>query len=742
MILRPVLRPVFRPFLRPFLMVGLALLVDATLATPALADPPAPRARKPGTSRTRPAQRRVAPSTTAAAPKTAARPRRIGALLRQRALDKPPQIPTVGERIRPTAAAKAKAAAHKPARRHMGRIPRSAFTSTKNKTELESREAKAPTRVRTHLAALRKSIAGDKRRFRVGYTPVVDLPTEQVTGLREPADLATLARTQNAEASAMARTRFVPNLRQRSLRGRTVIGPDGADGAPPQGRSSEPVDAPFDPMVGNATCSVGATAWSWKEHLAPPRSQGACGSCWAFATLAVFEAAENIANGIDKDLDFSEQHLVDCARAGDGFDIGSCRGGYTVMVYDYLQRKGAPLERQVPYEERDGSCNERVKVKDKIANWGFVHEEGQVPTVQQLKAAICNYGPVSSSVFVTSAFKAYTGGVFDEMANGQTNHAVTLVGWDDKRGAWLLRNSWGTWWGEDGYMWIKYGSNQVGRSAAWAVVEPDEVPAKAKTWKSRQLLVRNKTGQPLEVSVLYRPSGKGWAPASPGKGDAKALRYTIAADSEALLGTGGTEIAASTVRVWAQASKGGDTWSEHRTRDLALVPDGSYSARELETFVYTFDAANADAKGGGAGGSGSKGKSANDRIADAFALIEAGTHDEGRAAFARVLEDFPGHARVPEVRFWMGYSYYLEGSFYEALMEWYDVVYEHPEDGFVAYALYYSGLAYTSRGQCDLAVQCFELVAHAGYPSATREWIDAALEQLHKLDGSPKAYCG
>lgn len=729
--------------LRPALLVGLALLVGASTTGVAQADPiaPAPKARKATTTRAnapRPGTKAVAPTKAPDASEPGTRkPKHLGSLMRQRALGKPPQIPTVSERIVPASPAKART----PGRWKKGRVPPRAFTSTKNKAELKARETRAPKHIKQDLAKLRKRIATDKHRFRVGYTPVLDLPTEQVTGLREPKDLRALAREQNREAAATARARFLPNLRQRSLRRATVVGPDATDGAPKGGKSSEPVDAPFEPMVGDATCSVTGTAWSWKEHLAPPRSQGSCGSCWAFATLAVFEAAENITNGIDLGLDLSEQHLVDCAEASDGFDIGDCRGGYTVMVYDYLQRRGAPLEKTVPYLERDATCNAAAKVEGTIANWGFVHENGEVPTVEQLKAAICNHGPVSSSVYVTPAFKAYTGGVFDEHANGQTNHAVTLVGWDDKRGAWLLRNSWGTWWGEDGYMWIEYGSNQVGRSAAWAVVEPDEAPAEPKTWKSRKLLVRNKTGQPIEVSLLYRPSGKSWIPGAPGKGDDQALRYTIASDSEALLGTGGTEIDAFRVRLWAQATKGDDTWSEHRKADLSLVPDKSYSALDIETFVYTFDGSNVDAKGKGKGAS-TKGKSANDQIADAFALVEAGKHEEGRAGFARFLEDHPGHARVAEARFWIGYSHYLEGSHYEALVEWYDVVYEHPEDDFVAYALYYSGLAYTSRGQCDLAVQCLELVAYAGYPSATQEWIDAALEQIDKLGKSTKKYCG
>lgn len=725
--------------LGPLLLLGVAasasVSADETTAS-ADATAPAPRARKATTSTRGP---RAGTRTTKAKPRVsspAARKKRIGSRLAARALAAPPSVPKVSQRIAPSARVK-RMAKRKPGTRIGGRIPKSAFTSKTNVTRLRDRERTAPKPVKTQLASLRKTISSKKRSYRVGYTPVLDQPTDAVTGLLEPDNLAAIARAQNAEAAALAERRHLPNLRQRSLRRTTVVGPDSSGSAPKAGKSSEVVDDPFNPMVGHASCSVSAEAWSWKDYLAEPRSQGSCGSCWAFATLAVFEAAENIANGIDKDYDLSEQHMVDCAQTSDGFDVGTCMGGYTVMIYDYLQSKGAPLESQVPYAEREQTCDRNLKAKDKIANWGFVHENGAVPQVDQIKAAMCNYGPVSASVFVTNAFKGYTGGVFDEMASGQTNHAVTLVGWDDQRGAWLMRNSWGSWWGEDGYMWIKYGSNQIGRSAVWAVVEPDEKPPTAKTFKQRQLLVRNKTGKKLEVQLLYR-EGNTWKPGSPKTSEDKALRYTIAADGEALVGRGSDEIEASKVRIWAEGADG-STWTEHRSRDLSLLPGGSYRAEEIETFVFTFDSTNVD---GGGAGKGTKGKSVDSIFADAFTLIEDGKHEEGRAMFARFLEDSPGHPRVPEARFWTGYSYYLEGSNYEALTEWYDIVYSHPEDDFVAYALYYSGVAYTARGQCDLAVQCFELVAHAGYRSATQEWIDSALEQVDALQGNPKAYCG
>jgi cathepsin L len=84
-----------------------------------------------------------------------------------------------------------------------------------------------------------------------------------------------------------------------------------------------------------------------------------------------------------------------------------------------------------------------------------------------MKQALCAYGPLSVCVRVTSAFQAYHSGVFNQNDPGAINHCVTLVGWNDAKGAWLIKNSWGTGWGMNGYMWIKYGSNSIGKLALW-----------------------------------------------------------------------------------------------------------------------------------------------------------------------------------------------------------------------------------------------------------------------------------
>ena len=91
-----------------------------------------------------------------------------------------------------------------------------------------------------------------------------------------------------------------------------------------------------------------------------------------------------------------------------------------------------------------------------------------IPSVYAIKAAIYKWGSVSACVYADNYFQAYTGGVFTATDNySPCDHAILLVGWDDAKGAWLLKNSWGPSWGVDGFMWIKYGTCNVGLGACW-----------------------------------------------------------------------------------------------------------------------------------------------------------------------------------------------------------------------------------------------------------------------------------
>jgi C1A family cysteine protease len=235
-------------------------------------------------------------------------------------------------------------------------------------------------------------------------------------------------------------------------------------------------DASFDPCV--PTSNV-PSHFDWRElgGCTPIKNQGGCGSCWAFGTVAPLEC--NILIKDHKQVDLSEQWLVSCNSDGWG-----CNGGW--WAHDYHQWKmdrfngtGAVLEKEFPYEAEDLACNGPYHHPYQIDSWLYIGWPHGVAQTEAIKQAIMTYGPVSAACAVTPAFGAYTGGVFNEKdPHAQINHAIALVGWDDSQGengVWFLRNSWGSGWGEEGYMRIEYGVCKVGYAACYV-----KYPAKTK----------------------------------------------------------------------------------------------------------------------------------------------------------------------------------------------------------------------------------------------------------------------
>jgi len=127
------------------------------------------------------------------------------------------------------------------------------------------------------------------------------------------------------------------------------------------------------------------------------------------------------------------------------------------------------LESCFAYQARMWLVNPAARLSIKLSSWGYVGNSWSVPSTTAIKNAIYTYGPISVEVAVDGYFEGYSGGVFNANTAPFINHAVVLVGWDDTNGCWIMKNSWGTGWGESGYMRIAYGCDQIGYGAAYAV---------------------------------------------------------------------------------------------------------------------------------------------------------------------------------------------------------------------------------------------------------------------------------
>jgi hypothetical protein len=220
------------------------------------------------------------------------------------------------------------------------------------------------------------------------------------------------------------------------------------------------------------------SSFDWRDYdgCTPIRNQGGCGSCWAFSAIGATECAILINDGVSTDL--SEQWLVSCTSAG------SCNGGWATSALGYICCNdswvddcgdcGPVRESDFPYVAWDAPCNCPYPHPYRVDDWAQVGSG--IPAPNQIKQAIYNYGPVSVTVAVGWVFQSYDGGIFNYNYQGSVNHAVVLVGWDDNQGSdgvWFLRNSWGTGWGEDGYMRIEYGCSKVGGSCAYILYRYD-----------------------------------------------------------------------------------------------------------------------------------------------------------------------------------------------------------------------------------------------------------------------------
>jgi len=182
------------------------------------------------------------------------------------------------------------------------------------------------------------------------------------------------------------------------------------------------------------------------------KNQRACGSCWAFASTAVIESYYALNTGSLSVL--APQTLVNCApNPHDCGGTGGCEGSIPELAFNFTKQSGIALESDLPYKAHDEAC---THYKAKATLTGYVKLPGN--SAAALESALASVGPVA--VNVAANWMSYGGGIFSggckEGSSCTLDHVVVAMGYEKPRdgneGYWLIRNSWGTSWGEAGYI--------------------------------------------------------------------------------------------------------------------------------------------------------------------------------------------------------------------------------------------------------------------------------------------------
>ncbi|KAL9269857.1 Senescence-specific cysteine protease SAG39-like protein, partial [Drosera capensis] len=189
--------------------------------------------------------------------------------------------------------------------------------------------------------------------------------------------------------------------------------------------------------------------WVSMGAVTPVKNQGTCGSCWAFAAIATVESLTWLYTR--KSYDLSEQQIVDCDRYGR--DKG-CSGGYATGAYDWIiNNGGVTTESAYPYVDyqQNGCYYGRPAVT--IKGYQYVPNNNE----KAMQQAVSNQPIAIVLESKGYGFKYYSGGLFTGQCGTSTDHVVTVVGYGTTSEGypyWLIKNSWGTGWGENGYMRI------------------------------------------------------------------------------------------------------------------------------------------------------------------------------------------------------------------------------------------------------------------------------------------------
>lgn len=217
-------------------------------------------------------------------------------------------------------------------------------------------------------------------------------------------------------------------------------------------------------------------SYDWRDQgitLPPVRNSGSCGSSWAISVIDIVEIA--IIRQYGETVDLSEQWLVSCTQGGDG-----CNGGSIADALESLKcsgtsqsdpcgHKGAVLEADFPYTATEAPCQCPYEHPYCVDLWSYVSPSYH-PTNDQIKQAIFDHGPVVCHMEVYSDFYFYQSGIYIHVTGSYRGlKAMAIVGWgrEAAQDYWIVKNTWGPSWGEDGYCRIAFDTSKIGDYAAY-----------------------------------------------------------------------------------------------------------------------------------------------------------------------------------------------------------------------------------------------------------------------------------
>ncbi|MCD6467905.1 MAG: PKD domain-containing protein, partial [Thermoplasmata archaeon] len=228
--------------------------------------------------------------------------------------------------------------------------------------------------------------------------------------------------------------------------------------------------------------------WDWRKAeyngvkgnwMTSVKNQGHCGSCWAFAADGALEAIINIKNNNpDLDMDLSEQYLLSCGGWG-------CSPSNAYYAYKFMYEVGGTVpESCFPYQARgdipcDSICPDWESKIIPITGFGYWMNPGR----KFIQSKLIELGPLCVSMKVYTDFQFYDGGVYrHRYGKLEGSHQIVLVGYNNDKGYWICKNSWGKKWGENGWFKIAYGECGIEEEVVYVKYEkhnfPPETPEK------------------------------------------------------------------------------------------------------------------------------------------------------------------------------------------------------------------------------------------------------------------------